>query len=192
VRLTGLGVAYLVVGVGLAAVAARRGRARGGDLALLVVCWPLYGPSLLLAAQPGPAFAHFLPDPHMAARLQLAVGRVARRAADLDALLAQPAFDREATAARAAAFEVAGRTEAAAVARASLAHLERLAALQRAAHAEVAWAQELTQALGARAAMARYVGEGAADTAALVAELEGRIGALDEALEEPGLWRAGA
>jgi hypothetical protein len=52
-RLLELALLYVLIGVGACALSARRGRGGAGDLALMLLLWPMLAPVLLTAPGPG-------------------------------------------------------------------------------------------------------------------------------------------
>ncbi|MCB9535033.1 MAG: hypothetical protein H6704_02125 [Myxococcales bacterium] len=189
-RIEAWAVVYVVVGLGAAAARAARGRRDPLDLALLVVCWPVYGAfawgDAPAAPRAGP-LAALLPAPGVVEALARRVALAAARVAEMDAVLAQPDLDPAHLAARVGALEAAGHPGAAEAATRTLRTVERLVAVRARAQAELAEAQERLRQLDAQTRIVQVAGPGAADLRGLVDELDVRVDRLDAALEDPYL-----
>lgn len=187
---TGLAVLYVVVGVGLVvAVHARRGIGPV-DGVLLVVCWPLYAPFLLVAEQPG--LDGLLPEADAALRLADRLAQAEARADQIAALLARPRFDAAATRARIERFEADGLSSAAAAARASLRNIERVSRLHARCRAELTEVQELMIQLETQVEFVRVAGGGTTEARALAADLLARVEGLDAVLGDADLFEDAA
>lgn len=189
-----LTIGYVLVGVVLALVSARRG-ASVLDALLVVLAWPLYAP--LLVARPRAPAARDEPE-QLACAVREALGTV-REAAEGSpfATLLGPAaqsrllqeVDRAAARMRAIDLELAGATgdhdaasargTTAALRAESEASLRALAVSDRAAMRELV---ELLGALRARIVLARHAGSSSEGPSALVGELWARIEGLGEAV----------
>ncbi len=170
-----LGMAYVACGVGCALVLRRSWL----DAALLLLCWPLYAP-FLWPDGPETSLSDVLPGDE-ARRLHERIGLARRRAARIDALLATPDFDAEATRARVDALHAAGHDGAAEVAQRNLRHIERLSKAQERAAAELAEVDELLRQIRTQAAVIRLSGGSATS---LVDALVERVESLDEVLDD--------
>lgn len=168
-------IGYLGAGLVLAWLRLRRPPAANAraDAAYLVLLWPMYAPLIFAAPAPPP------PD------LDTRMARLARQAAEIDALLATPDFDRTALAAHIVAHETVGQTQAAAAARGTLANVDRLLALRRRYADELAVVEALRQQLRTQTEVLRISGGAPGDLADLVATLEAKVQGLEAVLDEP-------
>lgn len=166
---------YLVIGLALAVMRLGRPPATSArqDAALLVLIWPMYAP--LSFTQP-PA-----PPPDLDTRM----ARLARQAAEIDALLATPDFDRTALAARIVAHETCGQRQAAIAARGTLANVDRLLVLRRRYQDELAVVEALRQQLRTQTEVLRISGGAPTELDDLVHTLEARVRGLEAVLDEP-------
>lgn len=170
-------VGYLGIGVALAAVRLKRppiANARQ-DAVLLVLIWPMYAP-LSFAAPPEPP-----PD------LDTRMARLAQQAAEIDALLATPDFDRAALAARVAAHERLRQVQAAAAAKGTLANVDRLLALRQRYQDELAVVEALRQQLRTQTEVLRISGGAPTDLDDLIHTLDARVRGLEAVLTDPFL-----
>ncbi|WP_428265951.1 hypothetical protein [Haliangium sp.] len=212
----GLGCVVAWVGLGRrAAAAAQAGRAGAAvDGVLLGLLWPLYGPFLLArlgavaeaAPEPAPsgrevaflsalrrardtALGALLPDEAsaraLAGRLRVAAGKVA----EIDALLAQPAFDEDDARARLDGLRARAASDyAQSTAAMRVSNIRRLRALRHRFATELDEVGELLVQLTTHAEVLRLAGPGGADdnadSRALVRELVSRVEGLDEMLDD--------
>lgn len=144
-----------------------------GDALLLVFLWPMYAPFSLEAARPPP------PD------LDTRMTRLSEQAAEIDALLATPDFDRTALLARIAAHETLGQTQAADAVKGTLANVDRLRALQTRYADELAAVEALRQQLRTQSEVLRISGGAPSDLRGLVDTLEAKVRGLEAVLDEP-------
>jgi hypothetical protein len=183
--------------------ASRPGRA--ADALLLAALWPLYGPFLLLRLKGGDhatsgAEATFvvalrrarttplgalLPDEAtvhgLAQRLRVAADKVA----EIDALLARPAFSEPATLTRLEELRRRDATECAlASAGIRLQNIRRLRAMRDRFARELDEVGELLEQLITQAELVRLAGAADASSAELVRELVSRVEGLDQMLDD--------
>ncbi|MCB9547251.1 MAG: hypothetical protein H6706_15575 [Myxococcales bacterium] len=173
-RLLALSVLYGLLGVGVAAWRIRRGPPAHAwsEAALLVGLWPLLGPL---------CFSRRAPADPLGDRL----ARAARKAAEIDRLLATPDFDEGAVARQVATLEAAGQTQAAAAARRVLANIHRLQGLKRRHAEELAVVEALQHQLRTQVQVMRLAGQADGGLDELVGALEVRVEALEDLLAEP-------
>lgn len=194
-RLTELGLLYLVVGLGAATalIIARRRATEPVDVALLISLWPLFAPFLLMRAQQPttatdtiPAeieiIAELLPNAatgrHLAERLE----RARLRVAEIDAVLATEPFDEDHIRRRLAELTARGEERAAESTLRRLHLLERLREFRARYQRQLDEVAELFAQLHVQAQVVRVVG-GGDDAHALVSELMERVRGLDAILE---------
>jgi hypothetical protein len=187
------------------ALAAARVRASVGDLALLLLLWPLYGPFLLAAGAAGTGgpgsrereleralrqvtgtpLARLLPDRRAVRALGRALQAAATRVQEIDRLLARPEMSAEGTRAELEALEQAsGSAEARAALSLRAQSIRQLEEMRerfarRLAEVDALLAQLLTQV-----EVLRLGGASEAPGEELVGELLGRVEALGEMLED--------
>lgn len=143
------------------------------DAALLVFLWPMFAPFGIEAAQPPP------PD------LDTRMARLVEQAAEIDALLATPDFDRTALLARIAAHDTLGQVQAADAVRGTLANVDRLLMLQSRYAGELAAVEALRQQLRTQTEVLRISGGAPSDLRGLVDALETKVRGLEAVLDEP-------
>ena len=181
--------------VGAACALAARTRASTGDLVLLAVLWPLYGP-FLLAAGPsagrerdlaralrqvaGTPLARLLPDRATVRALGRALDAAAARVREIDQVLARPEMAEEATALALAS--APPETRAALALR--LQSIRQLQAMRDRFARRLAEVDALLAQLSAQVEVLRLGGASDALGEDLVAPLLGQVEALAEMLED--------
>lgn len=210
---------YVAVGAGcVVAFWAARARVPVADAVLLVALWPLFGPFLLVRGrddgEDAPASAEvaflsalrrarhtplgtMLPDEAtaraLAQRLRVAAGKVA----EIDALLAQPAFDEDDARRRLEALETRAASDCAvSTATLRLQNIRRLRSLRHRFATELDEVGELLVQLTTQAEVLRLAGPpvaamhagaalaGDGSVAELVRELVSRVEGLDQVLDD--------
>jgi hypothetical protein len=175
-----LGALYLVAGAGAAvvhvALSPGRGAARALDAAMLLLCWPLYGPFLLALRAPGaPGAPAGPPRPEPVEALRRRLAHDEARLREIDAILARPGFSEADAVARVDALRAAGASDTAissAILR--LSDVRRLAAHRARLRAGLDEAHELLKQLPVHAEVPRLLDDSEASTEALVRELLAR------------------
>jgi hypothetical protein len=212
VRLIDLGVVYALLGVACAVTVARRHRRGAADLLLSLVLWPLYLPvvlappsrreegtdaasggearirrehDLLLAALEGvrdPVAVKLLPRREHLARLAEHLSTLDAKVRELDEVLGQPEFEREAAerAVREAEPQGGSALENATLA---LASVQRLETLRRRAATERDELLSLCTRLRMQVTVLRFAGAASTDVGDLVAEILGRVEGVGAAVD---------
>jgi hypothetical protein len=203
-----LAVLYLVIGAGCALGAASAGRSAPGDLFMLVLLWPLYGPFLLGSggAAPGRAsllrsrereleralrqvsgtpLARLLPDRAALRALGRSLGEAAQRTREIEALLARPEMDRTVLLARLEELErTGGPVEPRAALMLRLQSIGQLEAMRDRFTHRLAEVDGLLSQLLTQVEVLRLGGVAEAPGQELVGELVTRVEALGEMLED--------
>jgi hypothetical protein len=202
VKLVELAIFYGSVGVGCTVTVLVSRGVRGGavvDAALLLALWPLYGPFLLLRSRPvvGSAerdvlaalaearrtpLAPLLPDEQAVRALAGRLRAAGARMAEIDALLAEPAFSEDAARARRRELEDAGEVRAAQMAAKRVERIQRLRVLRDRFAGEIAEIRELSLQLRMQAELVRLAGAEGQSARDLSADLLARLEGLDEIL----------
>lgn len=202
---TVLAVMYGLVGTACAVARASfrmQPTGRLSDAALLLLCWPLFGPFLLLrlhgdTAEREVAFlvalrraentplGAILPDAstarQLAARLRVAAGKVD----EIDAILRRPEFDEDDALARLGALRARSASETAtSTAALRVQNIRRLRSLRNRFANELDEISELLMQLSTQAEVVRLAGSADASSAELVRELLLRVEGLDAVLDD--------
>jgi hypothetical protein len=184
---------------GAACALAARSRAPLGDLVLLALLWPLYGPFLLTSGAPtarerdlaralrqvaGTPLGRLLPDRGSVQALERALREAALRVREIDAVLARPEMGEEATLAQLRALEEAfGSPETRAALALRLQSIRQLRELRERFARRLTEVDALLAQLLAQVEVLRLgAGEPARDD--LVAPLLAQVEALAEMLED--------
>lgn len=192
-----LGLGYVAIGAAIAAGAAiLRRPIRAGDLVLLITLWPLAVPLLLagaresagaeselvtaLARAAASPLASVLPDEDTARGLQRRLHEAATRLADLESVLARPAFDPASVERRARELAARGATAAANTAHLRVRTLHQLRDLRERYRAELDEVHELIAQLVTQAELVRLQPSIAHASSELVRELVSRVEGLGE------------
>ena len=209
-KLAELGLLYLLVGLGCAAVGVFRSRSLQGaaQSALLVLFWPLMAPFLALSepagASAGPRdregedfvqaleraadspLGSLLPDRSTALRLADQLGRARTRLAEITTLLREPGFSEEAALARHQELLGRGDTEAAATAMGRVRKIRYIRELGERYRRELDHIRELIAELRIQAEVVRLAGDVDGSGREMTRELLCRIEGMDRALEGDG------
>jgi hypothetical protein len=190
---------YLLTGTACALVA--RARASLGDLALLALLWPLYGPFLLasgvgvagarerdlarvLRQVAGTPLGRLLPDRGSVRALERALRAAALRVREIDAVLARPEMSEEATLTQLHTLEASfGSAETRAALALRLQSIRQLQGMRERFARRLAEVDALLAQLLAQAEVLR-LGAGEPPGDDLVAPLLGQVEALAEMLED--------
>jgi hypothetical protein len=191
-----LGIGYIAIGAVVALViAAIKRRLSPGDTLLIVGLWPLYAPlsfarsgdhgretelATALARAKASPLAGVLPDPESARVLCGRLREAGNRLADLDEVLARPAFDPTAATRRAEELLARGATAAAATAQLRVRTLGQLRALRERYRSELDEVGELIAQLVTQAELVRLQPAIAHASSELVRELVARVEGLGE------------
>jgi hypothetical protein len=188
---------YLLTGAACALAA--RTRASLGDLALLALLWPLYGPFLLASGAPsarerdlarvlrqvaGTPLGRLLPDRGAVRALERALRAAAGRVREIDAVLARPEMNEETTMAQLHALEASfGSAETRAALALRLQSIRQLQGVRERFARRLAEVDALLAQLLAQAEVLR-LGAGEPPGDDLVAPQLGQVEALAEMLED--------
>lgn len=175
---------------------------RIGDAALLVCCWPLFGPFLLLRLQgdttgrevaflvalrraENTPLGSVLPDADTARQLAARLRVATRKVDEIDGILLRPEFDEEDALARLSALRARAASETAtSTAALRVQNIRRLRALRNRFANELDEISELLMQLSTQAEVMRLAGSADASSTELVRELVLRVEGLDAVLDD--------
>lgn len=211
--LVDLAVLYALVGLGCATVVWRRTqgspRRRAASAALALPLWPIWAPLALVPDPPrrtpasgrvarieaeleqavsaaaGSPFAILLP-PDAADRIRRELRQAMARIDELDAVLAQPGFDRDEAERRVSALSEEGSPRAL---RTAVLHRDNVARLEQLRNKHAHALDELGELVGAlrsQLVLARYAGSSPEGVGGIVTELWARVEGLGEVMEAHG------
>ncbi|MGE0787988.1 MAG: hypothetical protein AB7S26_20100 [Sandaracinaceae bacterium] len=206
-----LGLLYLVVGIGCAAVVLTRSRGaplpRIGSALLALLLWPMWLPLILIEDRPPPSRAtdraarieeeltrsvdaargspfEVLLSQDAAEKIRKEVREALQRIAELDGVLAQPGFDRDEAERRVVQLtESRGSKRALRSAVLHRNNVARIEALRDRSVRGIEELSELAHALRSQLVLARYAGSSPEGVGGIVTEMWARVEGLGEALD---------
>lgn len=198
-----LGIFYALIGLGAVIAHALKGsskRASAVDMILLGVCWPLYGPFVLMreTAEPaGPGFAgeaaqealrrekiapltSLLSDIEAELRLSLRMELARQRAREIEQLLSKEAYDEAAARKQQSALMACGEVQSAQLIEQRLQMIGKLKRMRDTFGRELMQIEEMMTQLELQAEVVRIAGFVNDDTREMVLELVSRLQGLEE------------